>query len=621
MRRHDRPNGSSAADRANRTRLTDGQVLKRLLPYLWPVGQPAMKLRVVLALLFLAVAKGANVTVPIWYKGAVDALSGNGLAQAAAANPAVALPIGFILAYGLARVLSLAFGELRDAIFERVSQRAMRVAALNVFRHLHALSLRFHLERQTGGLSRVVERGTKAIDSLLSTSLFNVLPTLLEILLVTGILWKLFDFRFATVTFGTVALYIGYTITVTNWRTRIRRSMLDADTSANAKAIDTLLNYETVKYFGNETFEANRYDKALRVYEDAAVRTQASLSLLNIGQGIIIAVGVVAVMWMAATGIIRGQLTIGDFVLVNTYLLQLYQPLNIFGFVYRGIRESLNDMERMFELLTVDREVEDKPGAPALVTAGAAIRFRDVHFAYDKRRPILKGIDFTVPAGRTVAVVGPTGAGKSTLSRLLYRFYDVTGGVVEIDNQDVREVTQASLRAAIGIVPQDTVLFNDTIRYNIAYGRVDASEAELERVAASAQILDFIKALPDGWNTMVGERGLKLSGGEKQRVAIARTLLKDPPILILDEATSALDTHTEREIQAALTDAARGRTTLVIAHRLSTVVDADEIIVLDGGRIVERGSHAVLLAKDGAYAALWNRQQEGLNRAEDKSDA
>lgn len=616
MRRHDRPSGTQNADRGNRTRLTDGQVLKRLLPYLWPAGQTGMKVRVVVALLFLAAAKGANVTVPIWYKGAVDTLSPEGVAQAAAANPAVAIPLGFILAYGLARVLSLAFGELRDAVFERVSQRAMRVAALNVFRHLHALSLRFHLERQTGGLSRIVERGTKSIDSLLSTSLFNVLPTLLEILLVTGILWKLFDFRFAAVTFGTVALYITYTITVTNWRTRIRRQMLDADTSANAKAIDTLLNYETVKYFGNEAFEANRYDKALRVYEDAAVRTQSSLSLLNVGQGIIIAVGVVAVMWMAAAGIVSRQLTIGDFVLVNTYLLQLYQPLNIFGFVYRGIRESLNDMERMFELLTVDREVEDKQGAPSLAPQGGAIQFRDVHFAYDARRPILKGIDLAVPAGRTVAVVGPTGAGKSTLSRLLYRFYDVTDGAVLIDGQDVRDVTQTSLRAAIGIVPQDTVLFNDTIRYNIAYGRTDAAQADLDRVAASAQILDFIKALPDGWDTMVGERGLKLSGGEKQRVAIARTLLKDPPILILDEATSALDTHTEREIQAALTDAARGRTTLVIAHRLSTVVDADEIIVLEAGRIVERGSHADLLAEGGAYAALWARQQESGAKGE-----
>jgi ABC-type transport system involved in Fe-S cluster assembly fused permease/ATPase subunit len=608
MRRHDRPTGNHDPSQRPK-RLTDGQVLRQLLPYLWPAGQTGIKVRVVAALLFLAAAKGANVSVPIWYKGAVDALTAGGNL---AASPAVAIPVGFILAYGLARVLSLAFGELRDAIFERVSQRAMRVAALNVFQHLHALSLRFHLERQTGGLSRVVERGTKAIDSLLGTSLFNVLPTLLEILLVTGILWHLFDIRFAAVTFATVAGYIWYTITVTNWRTRIRRDMLDADTRASAKAIDSLLNYETVKYFGNEGFEASRYDKALRAYEDAAVRTQSSLSLLNVGQGIIIAAGVVSVMWMAAGGIISGELTIGDFVLVNTYLLQLYQPLNIFGFVYRGIKESLNEMERMFELLAVNREVEDAPDAQPLTAKGGEIRFEGVDFAYDSRRPILKGLDFTVPAGHTVAVVGPTGAGKSTLSRLLYRFYDVTGGAVRVDGQDVRAVTQDSLRAAIGIVPQDTVLFNDTIRYNIAYGRPGASQDDLDRVADAAQIGDFIKALPDGWDTMVGERGLKLSGGEKQRVAIARTLLKNPPILILDEATSALDTHTEREIQAALGLAARGRTTLVIAHRLSTVVDADEIIVLEAGRIAERGSHAALLAQDGAYAALWAKQQEGV---------
>ena len=605
------PAASPAPSTLPTRELGDLGVIRTLVPYLWPPGELGLKVRVVVALLFLAAAKAANVTVPILYKLAVDALAGEG---EAATNPVIAVPVGVILAYGLARVLSLGFGELRDAVFERVSQRAMRAAALNVFRHLHGLSLRFHLERQTGGLSRVVERGTRAIDSLLSTMLFNIVPTLLEILLVTAILWRLFDWRFALATFATVAGYIVYTVVVTNWRTRIRRQMLDADTKANAKAIDTLLNFETVKYFGNEAFEADRYDKALRAYEDAAVKTQSSLSLLNVGQGFIIAAGVVTVMWMAAAGIVAGTLTIGDFVLVNTYLLQLYQPLNIFGFVYRGIKEALNDMERMFDLLNVAKEVEDKPGAPALVTAGGAIRFDQVGFGYDPRRPILKGVDFTVPAGATVAVVGASGAGKSTLSRLLYRFYDVTEGRILIDGQDIREVTQASLRRAIGIVPQDTVLFNDTIGYNIAYGRVGAGPADLERVAASAQIKGFIESLPDGWDTVVGERGLKLSGGEKQRVAIARTLLKDPPILILDEATSALDTHTEREIQAALRAASRGRTALVIAHRLSTIVDADEIIVLDQGRIAERGTHGALLAKGGAYAELWAKQQQAAER-------
>ncbi|MFC7334875.1 ABCB family ABC transporter ATP-binding protein/permease [Rhodocista pekingensis] len=616
------PPGSASTSPPARTappgpdrRLGDGGALRTLLPYLWPDGQPAMKVRVVLALACLVLAKLANVVVPVLYKGAVDALAGegkaDGLAAQAAATPVLAIPLGFILAYGLARVLNLGFGELRDAIFERVSQRAMRAAALTVFRHLHGLSLRFHLERQTGGLSRVIERGTRAIDHLLGTMLFNILPTLFEILLVTAILWRLFDIRFAAATFITVAGYVVYTVVVTNWRTQVRRRMLDADTKANARAIDTLLNYETVKYFGNERFEAERYDKALHVYEDAAVRTQTSLSLLNVGQGVIIAVGVVTVMWLAAAGIVEGRLTIGDFVLVNTYLLQLYQPLNIFGFVYRAVREALNDMETMFELLTVAAEVRDRPDARPLVTRGGELRFEAVDFAYDPRRPILKGVGFSVPAGRTVAVVGPTGAGKSTLSRLLYRFYDVTGGRITIDGQDIREVTQDSLRAAIGIVPQDTVLFNDTIAYNIAYGRPGADRAELERAAAAAQILRFVQTLPDGWETQVGERGLKLSGGEKQRVAIARTLLKDPPILILDEATSALDTHTEREIQAALKEASRGRTTLVIAHRLSTIVDADEIIVLDQGRIVERGTHAGLLARGGFYAALWRSQQEG----------
>ena len=605
------PNAPSALPAGQR--LGEVGTLKTLLPYLWPAGEWGMRVRVVLSLALLAGGKIATVYVPILYKGAVDALGGTG-------GVAIAVPIGLILAYGLARVLGQGFSELRNAIFEKVAQRAIRRAALAVFRHLHGLSLRFHLERQTGGLSRSVERGTRAIDNLLSMVLFNILPTLLEIGLVTVILWRLFDVWFALATFATVGGYVVYSILVTNWRTRIRRQMLDADTKANARAIDTLLNYETVKYFGNEEFEAGRYDKALQSYERAAVATASSLSMLNVGQGVIIAVGVTWVMWMAASGIVAGRLTIGDFVLVNTYLLQLYQPLNVFGFMYRGVKEALTDMEKMFELLAINREVEDAPGARPLAVSGGEVRFEDVSFGYDPRRPILKNVSFTVPAGRTVAIVGPSGAGKSTLSRLLYRFYDATSGRVLIDGQDVRAVTQASLRAAIGIVPQDTVLFNDTIYYNVAYGRPDATREEVERAAGFAQILPFITALPDGWNTMVGERGLKLSGGEKQRVAIARTILKRPPILLFDEATSALDTHTEREIQASLRRVAEGHTTLVIAHRLSTVVDADEIIVLDEGVVVERGGHAQLLAKGGAYAALWARQLQSATESEAAAD-
>jgi ATP-binding cassette, subfamily B, heavy metal transporter len=584
-------------------KLGERETIRSLLPYLWPRNEMELRVRVVAAIVCLFIAKIANVYVPVLYKHAIDALG-------TTAGTAAMLPIGMILAYGLARVLSLAFGELRDAIFSKVAQRSIRAVALNVFRHLHALSLRFHLERQTGGLSRSVERGTKAIQTLLSFMLFNILPTLLEILLVCAILWGMFNIWFALATFTTVVLYIAYTLVITEWRTKFRREMNEMDNQANTKAIDSLLNYETVKYFGNEEHEARRYDNALSFYEKAAVRSQTSLSLLNIGQAAIISIGLTVVMYMAARGIMAGTMTIGDFVLVNTYLLQLYQPLNFFGFVYREIKQGLADMEKMFELLEIDREIADAPGARALEVAGATVAFEGVEFGYDPRRPILKGVSFTVPAGRTVAIVGPSGAGKSTISRLLFRFYDPNAGGILIDGQDISTITQASLRAAIGIVPQDTVLFNDTIFYNIAYGRPGASVEEVERAARLAHIHDFVLRLPDGYKTMVGERGLKLSGGEKQRVAIARTILKQPDILLFDEATSALDTHTEREIQANLREVSRGRTTLVIAHRLSTVIDADEIIVLDDGRIVERGRHGELLARRGAYAAMWTRQQE-----------
>ncbi|UEM02916.1 ABC transporter ATP-binding protein/permease [Skermanella rosea] len=584
-------------------KLGERETIRSLLPYLWPRGETELRVRVVAAMACLIVAKLANVYVPILYKHAVDALGATGAA-------AVALPVGLILAYGLARVLALAFGELRDAIFAKVAQRSIRSVALNVFRHLHALSLRFHLERQTGGLSRSIERGTRAIQTLLSFMLFNILPTLLEILLVCAILWGMFDVWFALATFLTVVAYIAYTLVITEWRMKFRREMNEMDNQANTKAIDSLLNYETVKYFGNEDHEARRYDGALRSYESAAVRSQTSLSLLNIGQAAIISVGLTIVMYMAARGIMAGTMTLGDFVLVNTYLLQLYQPLNFFGFVYREIKQSLADMEKMFELLDIDREVADADDAKPLSVEGATVAFEGVEFGYDPRRPILKGVSLAVPAGRTVAIVGPSGAGKSTISRLLFRFYDPGAGRILIDGQDIAKVTQASLRAAIGIVPQDTVLFNDTIFYNIAYGRPGATVEEVEHAARLAHIHDFINRLPDGYKTMVGERGLKLSGGEKQRVAIARTILKRPAILLFDEATSALDTHTEREIQANLREVSRGRTTLVIAHRLSTVIDADEIIVLEDGRIVERGRHADLLARGGAYAAMWTRQQE-----------
>lgn len=593
---------------------TSGLVtIRRILPYLWPDGETWVKRRVVIALLMLVAAKIVSVSTPFFYKAAVDGLAGDAPDGAMLMGlTAVALTV----AYGLARLGAVAFGELRDAVFVRVGQRALRKLALETFTHIHRLSLRYHITRKTGGLSRIIERGVKGVDFLLRFMLFSIGPLILELALVAGIFAVMFGWQYMVVVLVTITLYVAFTFKVTEWRVAIRRQMNDQDTDANQKAIDSLLNFETVRYFGAANREAARYDKAMEGYEVAAVKTGQSLSFLNAGQAFLITAGLVAVMVMAARGVQAGQLTVGDFVMVNAYMIQITMPLNFLGTVYREIRQALVDMGQMFGLLLQPAEINDKPGARALQVTGGHVRFEDVRFAYDAERQILKGVTIDVPAGQTVALVGPSGSGKSTVGRLLFRFYDVTGGAVKIDGQDIRDVTQDSLHGQIGVVPQDTVLFNDTIYYNIAYGRPEAGQAEVEAAAKAAKIHDFILSLPDGYATTVGERGLKLSGGEKQRVGIARTLLKNPPILLLDEATSALDTQTEADIQQSLREMGQGRTVITIAHRLSTIADADRIVVLEAGQVVEEGDHETLLARGGRYAAMWARQAAEADEAE-----
>ena len=588
---------------AEQERQSSMRVLRNVVPYLWPKDLPWVRKRVVWAMVALVLSKVVTVATPFFYRDAVDALAGEGV-------PMFALgAISLTIVYGLARMMGIGFAQLRDAVFARVAQRALRMLALETFNHIHRLSMRYHITRKTGGLSRIIERGVKGVDFLLRFLLFSIGPLILELIMVGVILTILFDVTYLLVVAITIAFYVWFTFAVTEYRVKLRRQMNDQDTDANQKAIDSLLNYETVKYFGAEAREAGRYDGAMAGYEIAAIKTNYSLAFLNFGQAVIITAGLVGVMVMAAIGVQNGTLTVGDFVMVNAYMIQITVPLNFLGTVYREIRQALVDMGQMFDLLEQPAEINDKPDAPELKVTGGQVRLNDVHFGYNEDRKILSGVNITAEPGQMVAIVGSTGSGKSTIGRLLFRFYDVQGGSLTIDGQDVRDVTQNSLHRQIGVVPQDTVLFNDTIGYNIAYGRDGATQADVEAAAKAAQIHDFIAALPDGYETSVGERGLKLSGGEKQRVGIARTLLKDPPILLLDEATSALDSETEREIQEALHQAGKGRTVITIAHRLSTIADADTIIVLEKGEVVEQGTHDALLAQEGRYAQLWHRQQ------------